>query len=352
MLTTIVSFFVVLSILVLAHELGHFAVAKWSGVKVEEFGIGYPPRLLTVAKRGETIYSINAIPFGGFVRMAGEDKTGDERGLSSQSKKTRIAIMSAGSIMNLILAVLCFSLSFGLNSATGGGIRISGVLEDSPAAAAGIRNGDVILYADDNKIETSEDFISYVSPRAGQEILLQIRRSGETIELPVVPNYNSEVQKGQVGLYLTPRLTWGQAFLQGTFQTVNVIWLTLSVPYLLIRGIVPIEAARPIGPVGIAQLAGGAVQQSLAMGWWFPVLQLMGLLSTALAITNLLPLPALDGGRIFFVLVEAVRGKRIAPEKEGVIHLIGFILLISLLAVITYVDIANPIPTIDWSAVF
>ena len=352
MLITIMSFFVVLSILVLVHELGHFAVAKWSGVKVEEFGIGYPPRLITVAKRGDTIYSINAIPFGGFTRMAGEDEPGDEHGLSSQPKLKRIAIMVAGSAMNLILAVLCFSLSFGLGWGTGEGARISGVLEGSPAEAAGMQNGDVILYADEVKIANSADFINYVSSKADREIVLQVQREGDAVHIPVVPIYNSDVQKAQVGLYLTPEVTWGQAFLQGAAQTANVVALTLSIPYLLIQGVVPLEAARPIGPVGIAQLAGGAVEQSLAMGWWFPTLQLMGMLSTALAITNLLPLPGLDGGRILFVLVEAVRGKRISPEKEGAIHFAGFILLISLLVLITYVDIANPIPTIDWNAMF
>lgn len=352
MLLTIASFFVVLSVLVLVHELGHFAAAKWAGVKVEEFGIGYPPRMLTVARRGETIYSINWIPFGGFTRMAGEDEPGDERGLSSQSKLKRITIMSAGSIMNLILAFLCFTLAFGLGWAPGKGVRISNVLEGSPGATAGIQSGDVILHADDLNVATSEEFVGYVSTRADQEVLLQIQRGQEMLAIPVVPLYNSEVQKAQIGLYLAPQITWGEAFIQGASQTVGVVVLTMSIPYLLIRGVVPLEAARPVGPVGIAQLAGGAVQQSLAMGWWFPVLQLMGMLSTALAVTNLLPLPALDGGRIFFVLVEAVRRKRIAPEKEGTIHFLGFVLLISLLVLITYADIVNPIPAIDWSTMF
>ena len=352
MLTTIISFFIVLSILVLVHELGHFVVAKWRKVRVEEFGIGYPPRLFTVMERGGTKYTINAIPFGGFVRMAGEDGPEVEGGLSSQPKLARIAIMSAGSIMNFVLAVLCFSLSFGLTSATGEGVRISGVLEDSPAEAAGVQVGDLVLRLEGEKVNSPQDFVDYVGPRAGQEVLMEIRRGREIVQARVAPEYNSEYGKGQVGLYLTPRLTWGQAFLRGGVQTINIVLLTLSVPYLIIRGLIPAEAARPIGPVGIAQLAGGAVAQSLAMGWWFPVLQLMGMLSTALAITNLLPLPALDGGRILFVLIEAVRGKRIAPEKEGLIHLIGFIILISLMVLITYADIINPIPSIDWTGMF
>ena len=352
MLVTIISFFVVLSILVLVHELGHFAVAKWSGVTVEEFGIGYPPRMLTIAKRGNTIYSLNWIPFGGFTRMAGEDETGDEHGFSSQSKRKRIAILAAGSIMNLILAVICFSLAFGIGWAPGKGVRIAGVMEGSPAEEAGLQDGDVILFADDARIAYDNEFIDYVSTRADQEIVLQIRRARETLEIPVVPLYSEAAQKAQVGLYLTPQVTWGQAIVRGASQTASMVVLTLSIPYLLIQGIVPLEAARPVGPIGIAQLAGGAVQQSLAMDWWFPILQLMGMLSTALAVTNLLPLPALDGGRILFVLVEAIRGKRISPEKEGTIHMIGFFLLISLLVLITYADIVNPMPAIDWSSLF
>jgi len=352
MLVTIVSFFVVLSILVLVHELGHFAAAKWSGVTVEEFGIGYPPRALTVAKRGDTTYTINWIPFGGFTRMAGEDEEGDEHGLSSQSKRKRIFILAAGSIMNFLLAILCFTLAFGIEYAPGKGVQIRGVVEDSPAAAAGLQTGDVILSADGVQIEQDQEFIDYVSVRPDQEILLQIERAREEIEVPVVPLYSAEAEKARVGLYLAPQANWGQAFIQGTATTANLTVLTLSIPVLLIQGVVPIEAARPVGPVGIAQLAGGAVQQSLDQGWWFPILQLMGMLSTALAVTNLLPLPALDGGRILFVLVEAVRGKRISPEKEGAVHLIGFFLLISLLVVITYADIVNPMPDVDWSTLF
>lgn len=353
MLVTIISFFVVLSILVLVHELGHFAAAKWSGVTVEEFGIGYPPRMFTVAKRGDTLYTVNWIPFGGFTRMAGEDEdaTG-EHDLPNQPKLKRILIMAAGSIMNLILAVICFSLAFGIGWAPGKGVRVNAVMEDSPAQVAGLQSGDVIIYADDTPVAYNDEFVEYVSPRPDQEIALGIRRGRETLEIPIVPLYSEEALKAQVGIYLTPQVTWGQAIKQGAAQTANVVVLTVSIPYLLIRGVVPLEAARPVGPIGIAQLAGGAVQQSLALDWWFPILQLMGMLSTALAVTNLLPLPALDGGRILFVLVEAIRGKRIAPEKEGTIHMIGFFLLISLLVVITYVDIVNPMPDIDWSALF
>jgi regulator of sigma E protease len=351
MVLTVVSFFVVLSILVFVHELGHYAAAKWRNVRVEEFGMGYPPRIAGV-RLGETLYSINAIPFGGFTKMTGEDDPTDPRGLAAQNKRTRLLILASGPIMNLLLAVFCFVLSFGLTSAVGDGVRISGVAPDSPAQSAGLRGGDVVLSADATAVNTPDELIAYTKPRADQPITLRLRRAGEILEIPVTPRFNAESNKGEMGLYLSPRMTWGQAIARGALQTANVIWVTVSLPSLLIRGTIPLEAARPIGPVGIAQLTGGAVQQSLAAGWWFPVLQLMGLLSTALGMTNLLPLPALDGGRIFFIIIEAIRGRRISAEKEGTIHLIGFILLLAMMVVITYADITSPLPNVDWANLF
>jgi regulator of sigma E protease len=340
-----------LGILVFVHELGHFLTAKWAGVKVDEFGLGYPPRLIGV-RRGETIYSLNAIPFGGFTKMAGEEDPKVERGFASQPKRIRFAILFAGPLGNFILAIIAFILSFGLTWTFSEGIRVTGVFEGSPAEAAGLKSGDTILYADQTKINTPEDLIEYTRPRASQQIVLRVQRAGKTFDVPVALRLNVEANKGEMGVYLAPRMTWPQAIVRGLQQTAGVVWITLTVPVLLIRGVVPLEAARPIGPVGIEQLAGGAVQQSLAGGWVFPILQLVGMLSAALALTNLLPLPALDGGRIFFIIVEAIRRKRVAPEREAVVHLIGFVLLLSLMVVITYIDITTPLPQIDWGRLF
>jgi regulator of sigma E protease len=349
MILTLVSFFVVLSIMVFVHELGHFLAAKRAGVRVEEFGFGYPPRLFTIGRRGETLYTINAIPFGGFVRLAGEDNPNVPDGLANQPKRVRAAILAAGPLMNFVLAVLCFILAFGLGWASGDGIRVTGVIENTPAVAAGFQSGDVIIAVDGIPVQTTTQFVDYIGARAGQPVRVTVRRNHDTMDLYVTPEFNAEAGRAQIGLYLGPKLTWGEAILEGFIQTGQVIYLTLSVPILLLRGIIPLEAARPIGPVGIAQLASGAVRQSIAMDWWFPILQLMGVLSAAIGITNLLPLPALDGGRILFVIVEAIRGKRIPPEQEGRIHFIGFMLLISLLVIITYIDIVNPLPSVDWS---
>ena len=138
----------------------------------------------------------------------------------------------------------------------------------------------------------------------------------------------------------------------GARQTVTLTGFIFTVPVQLIQGLIPAEMARPVGPVGVGQLVGDAVQYSIDTGWWFPVMQLMGSLSVALAVTNLLPLPALDGGRILFVFVEAIRGKRVDPSKEGLVHLIGMILLVALMLFITWQDVINPVPSVDWGSFF
>jgi regulator of sigma E protease len=132
----------------------------------------------------------------------------------------------------------------------------------------------------------------------------------------------------------------------------NTVALTISVPLLILRGLLPAEAVRPIGPLGIYQQTASAVQATVEMGWWYPILSLLGLISTALAITNLLPLPALDGGRILFIVIEAIRGKRVDPAREGFVHFIGLALLVALMLIISYFDIIQPVTAIDWTSLF
>ena len=135
-------------------------------------------------------------------------------------------------------------------------------------------------------------------------------------------------------------------------ETVSIAAMTLTLPIQLIRGLIPAELARPVGPVGIGGLIGDAVRYTIETGWWYPVMRMLGSLSVALAVTNLLPLPALDGGRILFVIVEAIRGKRVDPAKEGLVHLVGMALLIALMLLITWQDLVNPLPSLDWSSLF
>jgi len=348
---TAISFVVVLSLLVFVHELGHFVVAKRAGVKVEEFGFGYPlPNswlTITLFRRGETTYTLNPIPFGGFTRMAGEEDPDVERSLASKGKLARVGVLSAGSVMNILLGIVLFSLCFMLGwpePVEFDNAVIESVVSGSPAEQAGLKVGDIVIRADNEYIGDPDELVAYTRTKLNQEMLLVVKREGKILEVRVTPRLDSE------GVSQT--YPFGEAILRGLEWTTGVIAFTFYIPVLVIRGLLSIEMARPIGPAGIAQLAGQAVQQSMETGWWFPILNLMALLSTGLAVANLLPLPGLDGGRIFFVIVEAIRGKRIDPEKEGAVHLIGLALLVTLLIFITYQDITTPVYTIDWASLF
>jgi regulator of sigma E protease len=363
---TAISFVVVLSVLVFAHELGHFVVAKRAGVKVEEFGFGYPlPNglfTITLFKRGETTYTLNPIPFGGFTRMAGEEDPDVERSLASKSKLVRVGVLSAGSVMNVLLGIVFFSLCFMVGwpkAVEFDNAIITTVISGSPAEKAGLKLGDIIIRADDKYINNPDELVAYTRTRLDQEMLLVVKREGKIIQVRVTPRLDSEgvsrigvaidAVATKIGLQTYP---FGEAILQGLKRTTDVIAFTFYIPVLVIRGLLSIEMVRPIGPVAIAQLAGQAVQQSVETSWWFPILNLMALLSTGLAVANLLPLPGLDGGHVLFVIVEAIRGKRIDPEKEGAVHLIGLALLMTLMIFITYQDITAPVYTVDWTSMF
>ena len=462
---TVIAFIIILSILIFVHELGHFVVAKRSGITVEEFAIGFPPRAVkvwqdegkitldgqeyvigrqvhvsrhiqpgsqvvaetTIDAKGRpavtrlnlvetdsksdpgqegsearlfnrlsrdsgkikpsddmpvamvdtiekpTEYSINWIPLGGYVRMVGEEDPTAPGSFASKSKRVRFAVLVAGSMMNLITAVFFFTLT----SMSGvpepvTGINANGeetpiaqtvvtdVVADTPAESAGLQSGDIILGADDVEFNHVGDLIYYVNENKGQEITLTVERDGETFTTSLVPRVNPPEGQGSMGVGISydgiesektyyPLPT---ALVRGFKQTAEYIGLTFYLPIAILRDIIPAEAARPTGPVGIYQQTGSAVDAAVELNWWFPILWLTAILSTALAVTNLLPLPALDGGRILFVIIEAIRGKRIKTKKEGAIHFIGLALLLTLMLVISYYDLSNPIPTIDWGNLF
>jgi len=360
MALTIVAFFVTLSILVFVHELGHFLVAKKTGIGVEEFGFGYPPRLFTIGRRGGTDYTINAIPFGGFTRMTGEDNPGVKGGFADAPKWARLATLLAGSAMNLALAVLCFTLAARFGFPALDGVLVSGVAAGSPAVAAGLKAGDIVLSADGIDMEDSGALHDHIYSHLGEAVNLRIQRDqgdgAVEMDVRVVPRLNPPEGEGAIGISLQSFRksdpTWLEAARYGVEMTAGVVVMTVRLPVLLLRGTLSLSDARPVGPVGIAQLTGGAMEHSLATGWWYPVFFIMGLISAALGITNLLPLPALDGGRILFVILEAVRGKRVAPEKEAMVHLVGMALLIGVMVLITYQDIVSPPPLPDWSQMF
>ncbi len=340
-LISIGSFLVVIVVLVLAHELGHFATAKATGVKIEEFGLFYPPRLLSI-KRGGTIYSLNALPLGGFVKMAGEEDPDVPGSLAGKSTGVRLLVLASGSLMNFILPVLLFSIAFMVpHNMLKGEVTVEDISDNSPAQAAGILPGDIILSVNDNIISNSGDAQRYFQLNTGQEISVSVRHADQTSEtVRLTPRWNPPPGDGAVGVLIrTAELTivreslpFWRAIPLGVVSCIETFILFKNGIISMIIGTVPVELA---GPVGIAQLTGEIAQAGIS-----PLLEFAAFLSINLAIINIFPLPALDGGRIAFVAIEWLRrGKRIPPKAEGMVHLIGFALLITFFLAITYGDI-------------
>ena len=380
---SILSFVVIFSLMVFAHEFGHFIVGKKAGVRVREFGFGFPlapdkpPGVrplswkITEDKDG-TVYSFNLIPFGGFVNL-GENDPDDPHSLAHFPKRVRLAALLAGPLMNLILAFLIFALAalVGYPRAFYG-VGIIEVTEGSPAEAAGIRPNDIILRVGDLSLEEFaaepqaamdlvNSMVDHVATRADQELAVLVQRGlgadAERIEFQVTPRAD-ENGDGKMGVGIQARLvhmkrvnaSFLEALKYGASEIYYTIYMTFSIPIQVLRGLLPADAARSVGPVGIAVMTGDAVQQSIDVGWSFPILQLTGILNVAIAVTNLLPLPALDGGRIFFILLEAIRGKPVPPEKEGLVHGIGLMVLLLFLVVVTIQDIFVPLPQgVNWA---
>ncbi len=307
-----------------------------------------------------TVFTVNSIPFGGFARMLGEEDPTAPGSLASKSKLTRIVVLAAGSTMNLLTAVFFFALAMILGApaiADPENAVVNYVAPGSPAEAAGLLPKDLILWADDTEILEITTLQEHTRDHLGEPVVLTVQRGDEFLEIEVVPRTNPPSGEGAMGIGLGPRTelkryAWYEALWSGLKQTVTLVGLIFTVPVQIIKGLIPMDLARPVGPVGIGQLVGDAVQYSLDTGWWFPAMQLMGSLSVAVAVTNLLPLPGLDGGRILFVIVEGIRGKRVDPAKEGLIHLVGLALMVALMLLITWQDLVNPMPSINWADFF
>ncbi|MEE9366364.1 MAG: M50 family metallopeptidase [Dehalococcoidales bacterium] len=333
---TVIAFLGVLVVLIIAHEFGHYITAKAAGVTVEEVGIGFPPRLLSF-KRGGTIYSLNAIPLGGFAKMAGEEDPKVTGSLASKSIPVRLLTLSAGSLMNLLLPLLLFSVAFMVpHNIVYGQVQVDEVAENSPAARAGIVTGDTILEVNGQEVNNIGDLQRNIQLNLGQPVTLLTQRS----EVSVIPRWQPPEGEGAIGVavrIISPTVVrqshpFWQAIPMGVRECIGTFVLFKNGIISMIIGSVPRVVA---GPVGIAQITGEVAQAGLS-----PLLEFAAFLSINLAIINLLPLPALDGGRIAFVFLEWVRrGRRVPARIEGMIHMAGFALLITFILLVTYQDI-------------
>lgn len=341
MLITIVSFLGVIAILILAHELGHFFTARASGVSVLEFGLGFPPRLLSI-KRGETTYSLNLIPLGGFVKMAGEEDPKVPGSLASKSIGSRLLVLSAGSLMNFLLPVLLFSTAFMLpHNEFIGQVKVEEVSPDSPAARAGIKPGDTLLQANGIVINNSGDLHRYLQLNLGKEITLLVQHQDATTEtVRVLARWSPPEGQGATGVLvntanpevISQHLPFWRAIPAGITASIETFVLFKND---IIRMFIGTAPAAVTGPVGIAQITGQVARTGIS-----PLLEFAAFLSINLAIINIFPLPALDGGRIAFVIMEWIRrGKRIPAKTEALVHLIGFMTLMAFMLLVTYQDI-------------
>ncbi len=349
---SVVIFLLLLSALVFVHELGHFIMAKRAGVKVEEFGIGFPPRLVSI-RRGETEYSLNLIPLGGFVRMLGEEDPTAPRSFASAPRRWRIGILAAGATMNIVAAVFLFGGAFasGWPTVTQSEVVISQIAPDSPASQSGLQVSDVIRSVNGNPVEQSSQLRTAIDANLGKSATFTVDRSGKSLDIKITPRATWPSGQGPVGIAIADhplkqepiRYPLLKSLRFGAEETAQTLLLTITIPVMVIQGLIPAEVARPIGPYGIYQVTSQAVTESVASGWWYPILRDAATISAGLGLANLLPIPGLDGGRLLFVAVEAIRGRRVNARRETMIHFLGLAFLVSMVLVVTYFDVLFPI---------
>jgi len=316
-----------------------FVTAKLSGVRVEEFGFGYPPRILKLGTWRETTISLNMLPVGGFVRMAEDDPT-IEGSLANKGRTTRALVYSAGAMMNLVLAIVLYSTTFMIGTLTpvqAPGAGIYYVQPESPAELAGLKPGDTIIAIDDLAIQDASHASDLIKVGAGSSIEITVRRNGQVLSpIPITPRLNPPEGQGALGVGLDLPLVkrsypvWQAVPLgcQATYDTVRGMFYGIRAA---IRKEIAFEVS---GPIGIYYTTVEVAKSGLGQ-----LIEFTAFLSLNLFLINLLPLPALDGGRLIFILIELVRrGKRVSPEKEGFVHAMGMVFLLAMMAVVAFID--------------
>ncbi len=325
-----------IAILIVIHELGHFLAARFFKVEVEEFGIGFPPRIATLFHAAGTRFSINWIPLGGFVRIKGENDPEVPGGLAAANPWVRLAVLFAGPFMNIALGLmLSVVLFYNLGEPVLDKVQIQGISTGSPAESAGLQVGDLILSVNDQEVTSVDELHNLIYASLGQPALIVYQRGDQIAEVSLVPR-DPPPEDGAIGIlmgYPTQPTTWNRAIPNGISATIEYGRSVLALPLRMVQGEVSPEEGRPLGYKGMFDV----YQQIRNPLWFFMVISL------SLGIFNLLPIPALDGGRILFTLPEIFLRRRVPAQYENMIHLVGFAMLIILLIYINLQDFINPI---------
>jgi regulator of sigma E protease len=387
MIITILVFLLLLSVLVLIHEAGHLLVAKKFGIKVEEFGFGFPPRIFG-KKIGETIYSLNWLPIGGFVKLHGEDDAGggriknlelkiesifEKRAFFAKPAWQRALVIIAGVIMNAILAAVIFYIFlglsgfktdiplisnykfFGVNQTNVSEVVVVSVAKNSPAEKQGLKALTKINAVNGKKIVDSKNFISIVNANRGQEIEIgwSDLQSNAYHKTMITPRISPPPGEGALGVGLSSISTAAlnyqtpvQKIFSGIIHPINLMAYNISAVTELVKVSIEKKTTKPLsqgvsGPVGIASVTGSILEIPNLKEKILGLLNLAGILSISLAFFNILPIPALDGGRLFFILIEMATGRKVNQRFESMVHTIGMIILLALMALVTFKDIGK-----------
>lgn len=366
---TLIVFLIILGVLVFVHELGHFTVARRNGIKCDEFGFGFPPRAIGVYKDEKknkwkfifgnkhiesknTVYSLNWIPLGGFVKIKGEDGEGkkEKDSFASKSAWIRIKVLAAGVTMNFILAWVLFSwlLTMGINqevdqndsSVTGTKIQIVTVAAKSPAYEMGIREGDTVIKCLGENPKCNSSFANivelqnFVKENKGKDISLQIERGEKTLEFTGFVRESAPEGEGLLGIGLAQTTFVKYSFWHAIKEGPKVMWNVLMMMGYVLKSLFAGDVSNIGGPLAIAHYT----KQATELGF-SSIIQLAALLSINLAVVNILPIPALDGGRILFILIEKIKGSAVSADTEGTLHTLGFMLLMALMIYLVVKDV-------------
>lgn len=329
-ISTILIAILIFGFLIVIHELGHFISAKLSKVTVEEFAIGMGPKIFGYQGK-ETLYTLRLIPMGGYCKMLGEDESNYVEGsFNSKSKPTRILILASGSLMNFLGCILLISIiyfSMGVPTTT-----ITALEENYPAYQAGLKQGDKIIEINDKKINSWDDISQVIADDKVETYKMDVIRDNQEISLNVPSKFDEKLKQYRIGITPTREKNIITSIFSGVGQTFLYAKLIFASLVQLFTG--KASTADLMGPIGVVSIVGQTVQYGFTA-----VLNLAAVISINLAIFNLLPIPALDGSRIIFVIIEWIKGSPVSPEKEGMIHFVGFSALILLAVFIAYQDI-------------